>query len=226
MVVKPLTEDKWKALEHSAFRCLDVVNYWIGDTEVYLKAEELLPTETYEFVTAADTPPSHGGYINLGDLKKNHWADRVVKVNKKTSLATGAVTISSDELMDFLGIAMATFGIFRVKMPDGATSLYIYCKRLESCKFNHLTVLGAKSSNINNCNNEPKHADLHNVIQFVNGGAILRLDKLDSTTKKICQHKSRSGQKIVQGIFHTLCLAEKMLNPVTGSGKVPFFISS
>jgi hypothetical protein len=93
MVVKPLAEDKRKALQHSAFRCLaDVVNYWIGDTEVYLKAEELLPTEIYEFVTAAYTLLSHGGYVNLGDLKKDHWANRVVKVNKKTSLATGAVT--------------------------------------------------------------------------------------------------------------------------------------
>src|SRR2546427_10498212 len=98
------------------------------------------------FVTAADTPPSHGGYINLGDLKKIHWADRVLKVDRETSMATEAVTISKDELIDFLNIATATFGIFRVKMPDeGTPDFFMYIVRgLEFCKFNHLKDFAVK----------------------------------------------------------------------------------
>jgi hypothetical protein len=181
--VKPLAEDKRKALHQSSFRCLaDVVNYWIGDTEAYIKAEELLPTESYDFITNDVTSPSDGGYISFGDLNENHWADRAVQATKKSSMATGAVLINKDELVDFLSIAMATFGIFRVKMPDGGTrDFLIYIVRgLESCKFNHCTTPEAKSINTNTS----KHTNLHNVIQYVNGGAIFRLDKLDSKSNK------------------------------------------
>jgi hypothetical protein len=178
MRVTPQSEEKRKALRHASVRCLaDVVNYWIGHTEVYLKAEEILPTESYDFVTNAERP-SHGGYISL-DPKENDWADRAVKENKKTSMATGAVTINKNELMDFLSIARATFGIFRVKMPDGGTrDFFMYIVRgLEFCKFNHLKELAAKSTNINNNNNTSQQTDLYNVIQFVDGGSIFRWDK-------------------------------------------------
>jgi hypothetical protein len=185
--VKPLIEDKRKALHHASLRCLaEVVNYWIGDSEAYLKAEEFLPTERYGIVKAADTPPSRGSYIILGDLKMNHWADRVVKEAKKTSTATGAVTINKDELMDFLSIAMATFGIFRIKMHEGGTRdfLMYIVRGLEFCKFNHLKVLEARNSNINDSNNT-SHSNLYSAIQFVNAGppgnrecAIFRFDKL------------------------------------------------
>ena len=69
-----------------------------------------------------------------------------MKENKKTSMATGAVTINKNELMDFLSIARATFGIFRVKMPDGGTrDFFMYIVRgLEFCKFNHLKGAAAK----------------------------------------------------------------------------------
>jgi len=180
-------EENRKALRHASVRCLaDLVNYWIGHTEVYLKAEEILPTERYDCVTDVERPPSHGGYISLGDFKENHWADRAIKENKKTSLATGAATINNDELMDFLSIAGATFGIFRVKMPDGGTrDFFMYIVRgLEFSKLNHLKGLAAKSSNINNKNNMSQQTDLYNVIQFVDGGLIFRWDILDSTSKK------------------------------------------
>jgi hypothetical protein len=183
---KHLAEDQKKALHHASFRCLaDIVNYWIGDAEVYLKAEELFPTESYDFVTDAERP-SPGGYISLGDLRENHWADRVVKENKKTSMATGAVSINNDELMDFLSITRATFGIFRVKMPKGGTrDFFMYIVRgLEFCKFSHLNGLAAKSNNVNNCDNTSQQTDLYNVIQFVEGGLIFRWDKLDSMGTK------------------------------------------
>ena len=141
------SEENRKALHHASVRCLaDLVNYWIGHTEVYPKAEEILPTERYDCVTDVERPPSHGGFISLGDFKENHWADRAIKENKKTSLATGAATINNDELMDFLSIARATFGIFRVKMPDGGTrDFFMYIVRgLEFCKLNHLKGLADK----------------------------------------------------------------------------------
>jgi hypothetical protein len=174
------SEEKRKALRHASGRCLAaLVDYWIGHTEVYLKAEEILPTERYDFVTGAERPPSHGGYFSLGDLKENHWADRAIKENKKTPTAVGAVTIIKDELLDFLNIARATFGIFRVKMPDvGTREFFMYIVRgSEFCKFNHLKELAVKSSNINNNNNMSHQTDLYNVIQFVDGGLIFRWDK-------------------------------------------------
>jgi hypothetical protein len=170
----------------ASVRCLaDLVNYWIGHTEVYLKAEEILPTESYDFVTDVERPPSRGGYISLGDLKENHWADRAIK-EKKTSMATGAATINKNELTDFLSNARATFGIFRVKMPEGGTrDFFMYIVRgSEFCKFNHLKELAAKSSNINSNNNTSQQTNLYNVIQFVDGGSIFRWDILDSTSKK------------------------------------------
>jgi hypothetical protein len=85
-----LGEDKRKELRQVSFRSLaDIVNYWIGHTEVYLKAEELVPTERYDFVTDAERRPLHGGHSSLEDLKENHWADRAIKENKKTAIATG-----------------------------------------------------------------------------------------------------------------------------------------
>jgi hypothetical protein len=270
MRVKHLAEDKRKAFHYASFRCLaDIVNYWIGHSEVYLKAEEVLPTERYDFVTDARRPPSHGGYISLGDLKENHWADRTIKENKKTSMATGAATINKNELLDFLRIARATFGIFRVKMPDGGTrDFFMYIVRgLEFCKFNHLKELAAKSSNINNNNNNTsqqadlynviqfvdgglifrwnKHSklnhlkepaakssninnnnnntsqqtDLYNVIQFVDGGSIFRWDILDSTSKKnlLEQIQEWSKNHVNDRDRSSLCVTEKILNPVPGS---------
>ena len=178
-----LGEDKRKELRQVSVRSLaDIVNYWIGHTEVYLKAEELVPTERYDFVTDAERRPLHGGHISLEDLKENHWADRAIKENKKTAIATGAAIISQTELMDFLSIARATFGIFRVKMPKGGTrDFFIYIVRgLEFCKFSYLKGLEAKSNKINNCDNTTQQTNLYNVIQFVDGGSIFRLDKLDS----------------------------------------------
>jgi len=187
MRVKHLAEDKKKALHQTSFRCLvDVVNYWIGHGEVYLKAEELLPTERYDFVTDSERQPLRGDFVGLGALRENHWAGRAIKENKKTPTATGAVNINNDELLDFLSIAVATFGVFRVKIPDGGTrDFFMYVVRgLEFCKFNHLKELAAKSSNINNNNNSSQQTDLYNVIQFVDGGSIFRWDKLDSVSKK------------------------------------------
>jgi hypothetical protein len=186
MRLKHLDEDKRKAFQYTSLRSLaDAVNYWIGHGEVYLKAEELLPTERYDFVTDAKRPPSHEDYIGLGDLKENYWAERAIKEDKRTPMAAGAVTITKDELLDFLSITRATFGIFRVKMPDGGTrDFFMYIVRgLEFCKFNHLKELAAKSSHINN-NNTLQQTDLYNVIQFVDGGSILKWDKLDSMSKK------------------------------------------
>ena len=101
-------------------------------------------------------------------------------------MATGAVTINKNELMDFLSIARATFGIFRVKMPEGGTrDFFMYIVRgSEFCKFNHLKELTAKRSNLNDNNNKSQQTDLYNVIQFVDGGSIFRWDKLDSISKK------------------------------------------
>lgn len=208
MRLKHLAEDKRKSFHYTSFRCLaDAVNYWIGHDEVYLKAEELLPTERYDFVTDAKRPPSYGDYIGLGDLKENHWADRAIKENKKTPTAAGAVTITKDELLDFLSIARATFGIFRVKMPDGGTrDFFMYIVRgLEFCKFNHLKELAAKSSNINN-NNTSQQTDLYNVIQFVDGGLIFRWDILDSTSKKnlLGQIQEWSKNHINNSTWHLL----------------------
>ncbi|PWU78959.1 MAG: hypothetical protein DLM72_19945 [Candidatus Nitrosopolaris wilkensis] len=175
MRVKRLAGDKRKAFHYASFRCLaDAVNYWIGHGEVYLKAEELLPTERYDFVTDSERQSTRGDYIGLGALTENHWADRAIKENKKIPTATGAVNINKDELLDFLSIAGATFGVFRVKIPDGGTrDFFMYVVRgLEFCKFNHLKELAAKSSNINNNNNTSQQTDLYNVIQFVDGGSI------------------------------------------------------
>ncbi len=122
------------------------------------------------------------------DLIEDHWADRAVhtvKENKKISMAMGVVTINKDELLDFLGKARATFGIFRVKMPEGRTcDFFMYIVReLESCKFSHLKGLPAKNRDINNCDNASQQTDLNKAIQFVDGGSIFRWDKLDSMYK-------------------------------------------
>jgi hypothetical protein len=224
MSVTHQSEEKKKALRHASVRCLaDLVNYWIGHTEVYLKAEEILPTESYDFVTDVERPPSHGRYISLGDLRENHWADRAIKENKKTSMATGAATINKNELMDFLSNARATFGIFRVKMPQGGTrDFFMYIARgSESCKFNHLKELAAKSSNINNNNNTSQQTNLYNVIQFVDGGSIFRWDILDFTSKKnlLGQIQEWSKNHVNDSTWHppSLCVTEKILNPVPGS---------
>ncbi|MGB7956475.1 MAG: hypothetical protein WCF23_21080 [Candidatus Nitrosopolaris sp.] len=224
MRVTHQSEEKRKALRHASVRRLaDVVNYWIGHAEVYLKAEEILPTESYDFVAGAERPPSHGGYIRLGDLKENHWADRAIKENKKTSMATGAATINKNELMDFLGKARATFGAFRAKMPEGGTrDFFIYIVRgSEFCKFSHLKELAATSSNINNNNNTSQQTDLYIVIQFVDGGSIFRWDILDSTSKKnlLGQIQEWSKNQVNDSTWHlpSLCVTEKILNPVSGS---------
>jgi len=182
MRIEQLAEDKRKALQCASFRCLaDVVNYWIGHGDVYLKAEELLPTESYDFVTDAERPPPYGDSIGLDLIE----ADRAVKENKKKSMATGVVTINKDELLDFLSKARATFGIFRVKMVEGRTcDFFMYIVReLESCKFSHLKGLQAKNRDINNCDHASQQTDLNKAIQFVDGGSIFRWDKLDSMYK-------------------------------------------
>jgi hypothetical protein len=189
-------EEKRKAFRHASCRCLaDVVNYWIGHTEVYLKTEELLPTESYEFVTGAERPTSLGGHICLGYLKENHWADRAIKEN-----TTGAATINRNELLDFLSNARATFGMIRVKMSDGGTRDFMYIVRgTEFCKFSHLKRLKAKSSNINNYDNTSQQTNLYNVIQFVNGGFIFRVDKLDSMGKKNLLGQIREWSRNIEG---------------------------
>lgn len=182
-----LGEDKRKELRQVSVRSLaDIVNYWIGHTEVYLKAEELVPTELNDFVSDAERRLLHVGYISLEDLKENHWADRAIKENKKTAMVTGAAIISQNELMDFLSIARATFGIFRVRMPKGGTRyFFIYIVRgSDFCKFSHLKGLETKSNKSNNCDNTPQQTNLYNVIQFVDGGSLFRLDKLDSIGEK------------------------------------------
>jgi hypothetical protein len=190
MRAKHLPEDKRKASHEGSFRLLaELVKYWIGQNEVYLKAEGLSPME---FGTA-ERPASHGDYIDLGDLKENHWANRAIKENKKTTTAAGAVTIDESEIRDFLRIAMATFAVFQIRNHDGSTRDYfIYMVNgLGSCKDNPLKKLATRCINNNNCDRTSQQTDWNNVIQFVNagpsgnsGGVIFRWDKIDSGYQK------------------------------------------
>ena len=61
--------------------------------------------------------------INIGNLnaiKENHWTLRVIKEGgyKKS------IVIDSNELIDFVTIAKATFGTFKVQMEDGLTRYF------------------------------------------------------------------------------------------------------
>src|SRR5712691_8919745 len=143
-------------------------------------------------------------------------------------MPTGAATINKNELMDFLSNARATFGIFRVKIPEGGTrDFFMYIVRgSEFCKFSHLKGLEAKSSNINNFDNTSQQTNLYNVIQFVNAGPsgntlipVFRWDKLDSRYKNKLSVQIQEWSKNLGGYWQYLAYAggfvsqKKMLNP-------------
>jgi hypothetical protein len=205
--LKPLPEDKKKASHDESFRILvQLVRCWIGQGEASLIAERLPPTE---FGTA-ERPASDGDYVDLGDLKENHCADRAIRENEKTITAMGTITIDESEIRDFLSIAMATFAVFRIKNADGSTRdyfLYIV-NGLGSYKSSPLKGLTTKCINDNNGNIMSHQTDLYKAIQFVDGGSIYRWDKLDSMYKnklsvQIQEWSKNTGGYCFGSILHT-----------------------
>jgi len=69
---------------------MTAVKGWATE-KIYVQACEIESTEEY---------------IELGSVDETHWAARVIK---------GRTTLSDDELLDFLGKASATLGIFKIR---------------------------------------------------------------------------------------------------------------
>lgn len=190
-------ETQRTSLEQS-FRVLtECVDLWLGQDEIFLKAVELPPNE---FATGSTTKENVANEIPVivlsysEDLKckDNHWAGRAIQESskKRLTMLAGAVAITKNEVKEFLNIARATFGVFKIKMPDGSMSnffMYIV-KGLESTRVNYLQELKMPTSNnnSNHTNHGSQQIEWHELFQLVDARPqanglmlVFRWDKLD-----------------------------------------------
>jgi len=194
----PEVEETERTMLDQSFRVLtELVDSWLGQDEIFLKAVELPPNEfatgstTKENVTK-ETPMIGFSYLEDLKSKDNHWADRAIKESskKRPTLVAGAVAITKNEVKEFLNMGRATFGVFKIKMPNGSISnffMYIV-KGLESTRVNYLQELKFPNvgSNSKHTNHGSQQIEWHKLFQLVDAHPwanslmlVFRWDKLD-----------------------------------------------
>jgi len=194
----PEVEETERTSFEQSFRVLTgLVDLWLGQDEIFLKAVELPPNEfatgsTTKENVANETPVIVFSYLEDLKCKDSHWADRVIKESSKNSptVVAGAIAITKNEVKEFLNIARATFGVFKIKMPDGSMSnffMYIV-KGLESTRVNYLEELKLPNSdnNSNHTNHGSQQIEWHELFQLVDARSsanglmlVFRWDKLN-----------------------------------------------
>ena len=115
------------------------IDLWLRDRPANLVAEELLPPyipplialiyKDYgrvffqgQWLDITKIKPHHkeikilskDAYINLGKVTQSHWANRANRSNGQR------ITLSMEELADFIGLTKSTFGAFQVELEDGS----------------------------------------------------------------------------------------------------------
>ncbi len=124
------------------------IDLWLRNRPANLVAEELLPPyipplialmyKDYgrvffqgQLLDITKIKPHHkeiriiskDAYINLGKVTQSHWANRANRSNGQR------ITLSMEELTDFIGLTNSTFGAFQAELEDGSRHYSFICMK-------------------------------------------------------------------------------------------------
>jgi MFS superfamily sulfate permease-like transporter len=133
MVILVLFLIKWSSSLQSEVKRrtkeLDEANQRLETTNKQLKVHDQMQQEFINIAWSKENVANKTPVIVLsfsGDLKyrDNHWAHRAItEYNRKRSTAVaGAVSVTKNEVKEFLNRAWATFGVFQIRFPSGNMS--------------------------------------------------------------------------------------------------------
>jgi hypothetical protein len=95
-----------------------------GQKPLHLHVEELIEQDSQQLFSWIKKEEDCIDLGNLKEIKESHWANRAIKQDKVGDKKN--ITVDGSELIDFFRTALASFGIFRVRMGEDDLPHYFF----------------------------------------------------------------------------------------------------